>query len=368
MITRGYFIGEIVDALTTVGERIEMRARLGLTDLNRYTEDFVKEVLNRALDLRLENTNVGRANAPGIDLLDPEKGVAFQVTSEKTSKKVNDTLVGVAALEQPPQSLYVLILGNKQGTYSLKQDVADKLGFTKGHIWDLMDLASRILILPLEALHDLHAYVSRELARVQIELELPNSEGEYATSISHYVEELVEPRLGDLGLVREHLVAQEAGEADVWDETRENLAKFAYQLAELPRITREFLAFLIERADNGAPDGHGEYRFDYNRLKRICKYPDMKGEIELLEDAELVVVNEAQSEYDRTVLRIRPVGTNGFTLVSLVDTVKEHGLSLQRLFVSLDFSRLASAKPNRRNPHRLSGTRVDPVARLRRSD
>ena len=92
MITRGYFIGEIIDELANIAHQVDNRCKLNLTDLNKYLEDFFKEILNRLLDLHLENLNNERSNAPGLDLGDPLKRRAFQITSEKTSTKINNTL------------------------------------------------------------------------------------------------------------------------------------------------------------------------------------------------------------------------------------------------------------------------------------
>lgn len=83
MITRGYFIGEIVDALSDIKGQISTPNRLGLTDLNSYLEDFFKVILNHLWTLSLENLNAERSNFPGLDLADKANGWAFQVTSRR---------------------------------------------------------------------------------------------------------------------------------------------------------------------------------------------------------------------------------------------------------------------------------------------
>src|SRR4051794_38151208 len=97
MLTRGYFIGEIVDALSDVASQVSTRGRLGLTDLNKHAEDFFKTILNYLFSYSLENLNDDRSNAPGLDLGDEANGVAFQITAERTSAKVNDTLAKLTA-------------------------------------------------------------------------------------------------------------------------------------------------------------------------------------------------------------------------------------------------------------------------------
>ncbi|WP_041232919.1 SMEK domain-containing protein [Cylindrospermum stagnale] len=122
MITRGYFIGEIIDELANIANQVDNRCKLGLIDLNKYLEDFFKEILNKILDISLENLNNERSNAPGLDLGDSLKGKAFQITSEKTSDKINHTLKTIVDnnIDQY-KDIYVLIIGYKQKKYTPNQ-------------------------------------------------------------------------------------------------------------------------------------------------------------------------------------------------------------------------------------------------------
>ncbi|MBO0957366.1 SMEK domain-containing protein [Citrobacter freundii] len=92
MITRGYFIGQIIDELTSITDKIKNRAKLGLTDIHIHLEDFYRDILNITLDLNLINLNQERQNSPGLDLGDVAKEIAFQITGDKSSAKVNETL------------------------------------------------------------------------------------------------------------------------------------------------------------------------------------------------------------------------------------------------------------------------------------
>ncbi|CBJ42395.1 protein of unknown function [Ralstonia solanacearum CFBP2957] len=49
MITRGYFIGQVIDELTAVSQQVKSRAGLQLFDLNRYLEDFFKDTWKATL-------------------------------------------------------------------------------------------------------------------------------------------------------------------------------------------------------------------------------------------------------------------------------------------------------------------------------
>lgn len=92
MITRGHLIGEIIDNLSSLQLQVENRCSIGLTNLNKYLEDFFKEILNSIHGLSLVNLNSSRNNEPGLDLGDETNSIAFQVTSQKTVQKINATL------------------------------------------------------------------------------------------------------------------------------------------------------------------------------------------------------------------------------------------------------------------------------------
>jgi len=73
MITSGYLIGQIIDDLSNIAQQAKVRNKLGHTDLSVFAENFFKDILNETLELSLINTNITRANEPGIDLADMAK-------------------------------------------------------------------------------------------------------------------------------------------------------------------------------------------------------------------------------------------------------------------------------------------------------
>src|SRR5690606_24643768 len=91
-ITRGIIIGGLIDDLSILESQINMRCQVGLTDLNKFCEDFFKEVINISYNINLKNLNESRSNAPGLDLGDKKNKIAYQITSTSTSLKINNTL------------------------------------------------------------------------------------------------------------------------------------------------------------------------------------------------------------------------------------------------------------------------------------
>jgi hypothetical protein len=209
LLTRGHLIGQIVDDLAGIAAQAKQRGRLHLFDIHTYVEDFAKEVLNRALGLNLINLNAERSNNPGLDLGDTAKGWAFQVTADKSGAKVKATLEAVDADQRAKYpDIRVLVVGEKQGSYTFDGEPFAGFGFKPEMVWDFNDVCSRIMSLPIDALSDLADYVSRETRRVRIELEVPDEEGRYPTDIEHLIEALPKPRLSDASRLEAHFSAQ----------------------------------------------------------------------------------------------------------------------------------------------------------------
>ncbi|HLP89004.1 MAG TPA: SMEK domain-containing protein [Nostocaceae cyanobacterium] len=144
MITRGYFIGEIIDELANIAYQVGIRCKLKLTDLNIYLENFFKDILNEILDINLVDLNSERSNMPGLDLGDTSKKIAFQITSQKTSAKINETLKAVLDNDIPEyQEIYILIIGDKQKSYTEDPELWEKLNFKKQNIWDINTLCHK---------------------------------------------------------------------------------------------------------------------------------------------------------------------------------------------------------------------------------
>ncbi|MFL6863576.1 MAG: SMEK domain-containing protein, partial [Allosphingosinicella sp.] len=177
MITRGHFIGEIVDSLSDIARQVETRTKLNLNDLPVFVETFFKEVLNHLFALQLQNLNAERSNFPGLDLGDRVSGEAFQITAQRSSHKVNESLRKITdeALKDYP-SVRILIVGTKQGSYTIDADQEKRVGFTEKRILDVNDMCKLTMDLSIDRLQSLFEQVRRETARVKVELEIPDED------------------------------------------------------------------------------------------------------------------------------------------------------------------------------------------------
>lgn len=130
-MTRGILIGEIIDNLSNLNNQISLRCSLGFTDLNKVSEDFFAKLLNKIYSYNLVNLNATRSNEPGLDIGDEPNSVAFQVTSQADSSKINNTLEKITT-EQQDKFIKILIIGEKQGSYTvIKTDLIEKFQHKK---------------------------------------------------------------------------------------------------------------------------------------------------------------------------------------------------------------------------------------------
>ena len=341
MITRGYFIGQIIDELTAVSQQVKSRSGLQLFDLNRYLEDFFKDVLNIVYGYKLINLNEERSNNPGLDLGDEVAKVAFQVTSTKNSSKVNETLKKAAKQVGKFPKIFVLILQDKQGSYTLDAALSKPFGFiAEEHILDIGDVLKKVLSLQIEQLQRLHDLVSKEVARVKIELEVPDKHGKFQTNIDSFIEQVPRERFEGINIYYGHLVSEAAKEKATYDVSQEDVEKdfkkFIKKLRGLPRISRQFYAFLLDR---GAWDETNKFiNADY--LQRVCSFPDMDGEMRLLAAADLCWWQEPDEHGQSASWRIATVTRSKsyeFTW-ELMDFLKQKKIGLEKVIVSLDFS------------------------------
>ncbi|BCL91500.1 SMEK domain-containing protein [Ralstonia pseudosolanacearum] len=337
MITRGYFIGQIIDELTAVSQQVKSRAGLQLFDLNRYLEDFFKDILNIVYGYKLINLNEERSNNPGLDLGDEVAKVAFQVTSTKSSGKVNETLKKAAKQAGKFPKIFVLVLQDKQGSYTLDATLAKPFGFVaEEHILDIGDVLKKVLSLPIEQLQSLHDLVSKEVARVKIELEVPDKQGKFQTNIDAFIEQIPRERFEGIGTYYKFLKQQDADYEVSQQDVERDFKKFIKNLKRLPRVSRQFYSFLLQRSDL---DGTS-YSINVDKLKRICSYPDMDGELRLLMEQNFCWLNEAEDWDKSATWGVGTIsGAKSYEITwEFQEFIKQKKLSVEKIVVSLDFS------------------------------
>lgn len=336
LLSRGHFIGEIVDALGEISTQSRTRSKLGLIDLNRHAEDFFKEVLNRLYGWSLVNLNEERSNAPGLDLGDESRGIGVQVTSVGTSKKVNDTLAR-ATKQNAYSKIRVLMIAGRQRSYALDEDLCGTLGFQSKHIWDVNTLGKRAMGLPLDELHGLYNYVRTEMTRVRIDLEIPDENGKFPTNLADFAEKIPRPAMSNLKKFNAYL--REDGLDEPLETTRAEIERFSNNLAKLPRITREYFQLMVERRETEKRSGmFGHYeRINAHKLDRITRYPDAKGELAILKDYGFVDIEEPDEPGQSPFWSLGAPRMASEFFSAIIDFAEKNRIPLGKPLVALDF-------------------------------
>lgn len=110
----------IMKILTREAVRISMNNSNNLTDINILWEKISMRILNVVYGWNLCNLNSEKQNFSGIDLGDKDKGIEVQVTSDKRSSKIRDSLVDV----NNKASTYTT--GPSDRHYKLKKRITNK--------------------------------------------------------------------------------------------------------------------------------------------------------------------------------------------------------------------------------------------------
>ena len=121
MLERQKLIDEIRKGAAALQSYIEPSGPLNLTDTNVHAEIFVAGLLNALFGWSLVGVNRNTANHPCIDLIDDAQGLAVQVTSEKGSAKLNNTIKCLKRHKCGEQirSLKVFLLIPRQRSYTI---------------------------------------------------------------------------------------------------------------------------------------------------------------------------------------------------------------------------------------------------------
>ena len=123
---------------------------LNFYDANIISENTVCELLNTIFDYQLVNINSKTKNHAAIDLGDETNRISYQITSTKTSQKIQKSLNTFFenGLEYSYDELFILILGKKQRKYPKLKTQASFSFEPERHVLDFRDLLHFISFLP----------------------------------------------------------------------------------------------------------------------------------------------------------------------------------------------------------------------------
>jgi hypothetical protein len=173
MIQSGQIIEKINEKIAILKVEVAQCGALGLTNIHKHCENFTKKLLNIVYGYQLKNLNETTENYPGIDLGDESNGIAYQITAEKTSNKVDETLATVLKYKHYKKfpNIQIFMLLGKQGSYTIKTQTEPHFKFTtETGLVDFDDLLIYIKDLPLGKLKEIINFLEGELPKTDSQL------------------------------------------------------------------------------------------------------------------------------------------------------------------------------------------------------
>ncbi|KMQ18028.1 SMEK domain-containing protein [Bacillus mycoides] len=344
MLTRGKYMGEILDGLGQLSFVLETRGKLKLFDINTYCEDFTKDLMNIIYGYKLENLNKEHLNEPGLDLGDEFEGIGVQVTTEKTSKKINHTLSKITADQRKKYDKFlIVILGKKQDKYnSIDSALADELKFSEKNIIDINDLEKDILSLSEIKIKEVYEFLDTALIKVYGELGFDSTPSGEDTSLLSSVEAVPDSifvNCNKIAMMQKEKYKAEM-DPDEMRDANEGARKLFEILKGLPRITREFYYVAASRAYWDGNSNVFEVRDEI--IKRIIKIPEKRyyEEISILKEA--CIISYDKEDDFHFVISLDGYSNDGGCLYYIIEAANHYDLSLKEILVELKFSLLAA--------------------------
>lgn len=164
MYKKGTYISKIVQDLTVLAVTIINKNQLFLTDDNKWSENFFKELLNRIYGYQLINLNTKEANYAGIDLGDSTNRICVQITATNTSPKIKKTIATSKKYKRHKEydTLVVLIIG-----YKKDYTTTFPCEFSNLEIWDIRNILEKISSLTeTDQIQKLSEFIDKELEGV----------------------------------------------------------------------------------------------------------------------------------------------------------------------------------------------------------
>ncbi|WP_140421626.1 SMEK domain-containing protein [Bacillus cereus] len=335
MLKRESISKSIEGQLRYLAFSLEGRGKLALYDLHKYCEDFSAHLLNQVYGYNLENLNLKSFNEPGMDLGDEDNEVAFQVTTNKKSKKINETLEKITEEQiEKYESFFVFIIGTKQSTYKITEALAERVNFTKDNILDIWDIISRVNSLPIGQMRKIDEFLKSEIGKVYSMFE-----GEEESTLLKDTPTLIFSNCKAMVnyLKEKHHPLNISDEEE--KEMEEGIRLLMNALIDLPLETRKFFNALVHKSD---------YVFQYDslcvsfdKMKRYVNISEQKyyEELKILKNDDLIKFDE-DFEGNITIV-LSGLCSKGYALLNIVEFVDGNEITLEEVLVNFNLSAFA---------------------------
>lgn len=144
--------------------KLQNLSSMNLFDAHTLSEDSICELLNLVFEYKLRNLNALKMNFPAIDLGDKSNSLCIQVTSTKSSLKIQQTIDKFIQynLDNDYEELFIIILGKKQKKYPRFNHPKSFTFDPDNQVLDFRDLLNIIKNKPVNKLESISKILQNE--------------------------------------------------------------------------------------------------------------------------------------------------------------------------------------------------------------
>ena len=173
---REVLVSRVKSLLGTLVSSVAIAGQNNLSSSHVVAETTMTGLMNRVYGWELVNANAIRQNYPGIDLIDPQRNIAVQVTANRTTEKVRHTLKEVGRSGVVYSELIVLLLTHSKPTDAMRT-CTDPAYSGAVKVWNISDVFRDAMELEPLALRELADFLETEVGTIRERVkELPHLE------------------------------------------------------------------------------------------------------------------------------------------------------------------------------------------------
>ena len=178
-MNRHRYYNYISEKIEILSYRINAGGKLNLLDLNIHAEVFFRDLLNMLYEYNLEASNVGKANAEAIDLIDKRNKKVVQVSSTATKQKINNTLNKDKIKELSAQGYnlkFIFIANDARNLCGKSYDNKYKIAFdSNSDIYDKVSILESINQLSIDKITNIYDLIRKEFGEQPNTLKLSSN-------------------------------------------------------------------------------------------------------------------------------------------------------------------------------------------------
>jgi hypothetical protein len=318
------YIDQIIRQLNLLADTVASSNKQNLTNLSTHCEMFFQQLLNILYGFQLQNLNEHAPNYPGLDLGDIDSRVAFQISATKTGTKIVKTLKLITDDDvQRYDDIRILIIGKKQGRYSIDKDLCQKLNFIPSEgILDIDDIVTAIKSKGIPIIERIVELFNSEFHAID-EIKALKGQGVAIQSYADLLE--TKPNLQPLNAQK----VIDYAEKDIFESVKELYDK----CSSIPKKARALIIVIAK--PNKTFYGRFTIETDLLIESATISGSELQRLINILNKAKLIGYNSDTTDDDTKITTIELMPR---VLNTLINWANDNNVDLDRLITDLDFT------------------------------